>query len=114
VTIDFEELAARLDDPNLLVIDVRTPAEYSGTGGYPCDPSQGHIRGAVNLEAAHLLESGPEDIRSLVERPEGSEIVCYCHSGSRSAMATAALRNAGYEARNYAGSWHEWSRRAAD
>jgi thiosulfate/3-mercaptopyruvate sulfurtransferase len=36
--------------------------------------------------------------------------VTYCHSGSRSALATLALRSAGYRARNYAGSWHEWSR----
>lgn len=114
MTIESEELAARLDDPDLLVIDVRTPAEYSGAGGYPCDPRQGHIRGAVNLEAAQLVESSPEEIRALVGRSEGSEIVCYCHSGGRSAMAAAALRNAGYEARNYAGSWHEWSRRATD
>ncbi len=42
--------------------------------------------------------------------PEGTEIVAYCHSGSRSALATLALRSAGYDARNYAGSWHEWSR----
>jgi 3-mercaptopyruvate sulfurtransferase SseA len=25
-------------------------------------------------------------------------------------MATQALRALGYDARNYAGSWHEWSR----
>jgi 3-mercaptopyruvate sulfurtransferase SseA len=25
-------------------------------------------------------------------------------------LATLALRSAGYDARNYAGSWHEWSR----
>src|SRR5436853_448499 len=41
---------------------------------------------------------------------EGPGIVASCHSGSRSALATLALRAAGYEARNYAGSWHEWSR----
>ena len=28
----------------------------------------------------------------------------------RSALATLALRASGYDARNYAGSWHEWSR----
>jgi thiosulfate/3-mercaptopyruvate sulfurtransferase len=42
--------------------------------------------------------------------PEAAEIVTYCHSGSRSARAVLALRAAGYRARNYAGSWHEWSR----
>jgi thiosulfate/3-mercaptopyruvate sulfurtransferase len=32
-------------------------------------------------------------------------------SGSRSALAVQVLRAAGYEARNFTGSWHEWSRR---
>jgi thiosulfate/3-mercaptopyruvate sulfurtransferase len=41
---------------------------------------------------------------------DADEIVAYCHSGSRSALATLALRASGYRARNYAGSWHEWSR----
>ena len=41
---------------------------------------------------------------------DADEIVAYCHSGSRSALATLALRAAFYRARNYAGSWHEWSR----
>jgi thiosulfate/3-mercaptopyruvate sulfurtransferase len=52
----------------------------------------------------------PEQIRALVGLPEGAEIVAYCHSGSRSALAAMALRSAGYRARNYPGSWHEWSR----
>jgi thiosulfate/3-mercaptopyruvate sulfurtransferase len=52
----------------------------------------------------------PEEIRALVGLPEGAEIVAYCHSGSRSAVAAMALRAAGYRARNYPGSWHEWSR----
>ena len=37
-------------------------------------------------------------------------MIAYCHSGSRSAMAVHVLTEAGYEARNYVGSWHEWSR----
>ena len=52
-----------------------------------------------------------EDVRELVGEPEGAELVVYCHSGGRSARAAAALREAGYNARNYGGSWHEWSRR---
>src|SRR3712207_8507765 len=42
--------------------------------------------------------------------PIWSEVVAYCHSGQRSATATEVLAAAGYRARNYAGSWHEWSR----
>ena len=41
---------------------------------------------------------------------EGAEIVAYCHSGSRSRFAAEVLVGAGYKARNYVGSWHEWSR----
>ena len=39
-----------------------------------------------------------------------SELLAYCHSGQRSAFAVSALRAAGLVARNYEGSWHEWSR----
>ena len=110
-----EELSGRLDDEELTILDVRRPDEYSGKGGYPCDPRQGHIPGARNLVVDELFASpglpvSPEEIRSLVGLAEGAEIVCYCHSGSRSALAAMALRSAGYRARNYPGSWHEWSR----
>ena len=52
-----------------------------------------------------------EQVQELVGLPAGAEIVAYCHCGSRSALAVQILRAAGYDARNYAGSWHEWSRR---
>src|SRR5262249_32633914 len=97
------------------IVDVRRSDEYSGREGYPCDPRQGHIPGARHVEVSTLFEGpgtpkSPEEIRSLVGLPEGAEIVAYCHSGSRSALAVVALRSAGYQARNYPGSWHEWSR----
>ena len=104
------ELAGRLGDASLTILDVRTAAEFAGAGGYPCDPRQGHIPGARNVEHTELLARGPVEVRELVGLPEGAEIVVYCHSGQRSALATHALRAAGYAARNYAGSWHEWSR----
>lgn len=109
------ELLRRLDDPQLTILDVRREDEYTGRGGSPCDPRQGHIPGARRVEVSTLF-AGPgqpraaEEIRALVGPPEGAEVVAYCHSGSRSALATLALRSAGYQARNYAGSWHEWSR----
>jgi thiosulfate/3-mercaptopyruvate sulfurtransferase len=41
---------------------------------------------------------------------EGAEVIAYCHSGSRSQVAVAALRAVGFDARNYVGSWHAWAR----
>ncbi|HET8895501.1 MAG TPA: rhodanese-like domain-containing protein [Gaiellaceae bacterium] len=110
-----QEIASRLDDSALTVLDVRREEEYTGKHGSPCDPRQGHIPGAKRVQVDELFV-GPgqpesaERIRELVGAPEGAEVIAYCHSGSRSALATLALRSAGYDARNYAGSWHEWSR----
>ena len=104
-------LANRLSVP---VIDVRTEIEHSGEGGYPCCGRQGHIPGARHIQVERILELSPEELRELVGEPEGGELVVYCHSGGRSARAAAALQAAGYEARNYGGSWHEWSHRAEE
>jgi thiosulfate/3-mercaptopyruvate sulfurtransferase len=108
-----DELASRLDDAQLLILDVRTPEEFAGKGGYRCDPRQGHIPGARHVHVQDLFSAPGEplpadDVRRRIG--EAEEVVAYCHSGSRSALATLALRAAGYDARNYAGSWHEWSR----
>jgi thiosulfate/3-mercaptopyruvate sulfurtransferase len=108
-----EEIASRLEDSSLVVLDVRTDDEFRGRNGYPCDPRQGHIPGARHVHVQDLFAgpgqpAGAEEVRARVG--DADEIVAYCHSGSRSALATLALRAAGYRARNYAGSWHEWSR----
>jgi len=109
--VSLAELRNRLGEDGLLLLDVRSRAEFGGTAGAHCDPRQGHIPGARNLPLDELLACRcAEDVRALVGLPEGAEIVAYCHSGSRSAFAAQLLRDAGYAARNYEGSWHEWSR----
>ena len=108
--IELAELVARLDDPELTILDVRSGAEFTGERGYASDPRQGRIPGARHVSVAELIVRGPEEIRELVGLPEGAEVVAYCHSGGRSALAVETLQAAGYRARNYVGSWHEWSR----
>jgi thiosulfate/3-mercaptopyruvate sulfurtransferase len=109
--ISHEELVARLDDPDLSILDVRTASEFSGEAGYECDLRQGHIPGARHLDVKQLAScSGSDEVRELVALPAGKEIAVYCHSGSRSAWAVEILLEAGFAARNYAGSWHAWSR----
>jgi len=110
-----QEIAGRLGDESLVLLDVRTPDEYSGRSGSPCDPRQGHIPGARLVELGDLFDgpgrpASPERVRAVVGLSEGAAVVAYCHSGSRSALAALSLRAAGYDARNYPGSWHEWSR----
>jgi thiosulfate/3-mercaptopyruvate sulfurtransferase len=106
--IDIAELSQRLAE--VRVLDVRRPEEYDGTLGNPCDPRQGHIPGAVNIAIEELVFLGDAEVQERLGDPGGGEVVAYCHTGSRSAMAVQILTSLGYEARNYWGSWHEWSR----
>jgi len=109
--IGIDELSRRLEE--LTVIDVRAPAEYDGSSGAPCDPRQGHIPGAVHLHLEEMLVLGDPELRGrlgLLGLTEGAEVVAYCHSGARSGLAVQILSRLGYDARNYSGSWLEWSR----
>ena len=105
------ELAGRIGEPGLVLLDVRGAEEFAGSVVAPCDPRPGRIPGARHLDLMQLLGAGDtEGVRALVGEPEGTEVIAYCHSGNRSAMAVQVLTAAGYAARNYTGSWHEWSR----
>jgi thiosulfate/3-mercaptopyruvate sulfurtransferase len=106
--IGIDELAGRLGE--VRVVDVRRREEYEGILGAPCDPRQGHLPGAVNVALEELVFLSAAEVEQLLGPPGGAEVVAYCHSGSRSATAVEILGSLGYLARNYAGSWHEWSR----
>jgi thiosulfate/3-mercaptopyruvate sulfurtransferase len=106
--IAIEELSQRLGA--VVIVDVRAPHEFDGTLGKPCDPRQGHIPGARNLDVYRLMDMSPAAVHDELALDPGAEIVAYCHSGHRSAIAAQVLRSLGYDARNYEGSWHEWSR----
>ena len=64
----------------------------------------------MNLPIEELIALDEARLRERVGLPDGAEVVVYCHIGSRSQAAAELLRSVGYDARNYAGSWHEWSR----
>jgi len=107
------ELAERLGEHGLVVMGVRTMEEFSGIAVAPCDPRPGRIPGARRVGLDELFgasASGPAAVRRLVGADEGVEVIAYCHSGGRSAVAVQILTSVGYRARNYEGSWHEWSR----
>jgi phage shock protein E len=77
------ELLARLDhkDPGLIVLDVRTPAEFAA----------GHVPGARNV-SHDLLSSRLEELGDLRDK----QVVLYCRSGRRTALAAETLRAAGF------------------
>ena len=108
--VSLEEVRRRLGEDGFVVLDVRTAGEYRGETVAPCDPRPGRIPGARHVDLQELLSSTPEEIRGHFGPAESVELVTYCHSGSRSQLAAEILSSLGYDAANYRGSWHEWSR----
>jgi thiosulfate/3-mercaptopyruvate sulfurtransferase len=103
-TISAEELAGRIGQDGLVMLDARAPERYRGETE-PIDPIPGHIPGARNLpytDAAGV----PGDLVGTED-----EVVVYCGSGITAAVDVLALERAGVRARLYPGSWSEWSTR---
>jgi thiosulfate/3-mercaptopyruvate sulfurtransferase len=98
-TIEAEELAARLGEPGLTVIDARLPERYRGEVE-PIDPVAGRIPGAVNAPYPDELPGNLTDAK---------ELVAYCGSGITAAVVLLRLARVGREdAKLYAGSWSDW------
>lgn len=108
--VSHEWLRTHLDDPDIVIVDTRSPNEYR----------QGHMPGAVNWD---WMNAVPTDSRSTL-RPDDElraeleaigitpdkDVVAYCRSGARSAHVYLTLRHLGYpRVRNYDGSWLAWS-----
>ncbi len=118
-----DEVLQKLGDPNITLIDVRSPDEFSGKVIAPPGMSEsaqrgGHIPGA---QSAPWLNAVKEDgtFKSADELKafyagkgvtEGKDVIAYCRIGERSSHTWFALYNLlGFEnAKNYDGSWTEW------
>ncbi len=108
--VTLEEVRAGLEREGFVLLDVRSLREYTGEAVAPCDPRAGRIPGARHLDLQELMTLTAAEFAERLGPPGGSELVTYCHSGQRSELAVEILRAAGYDAANYRGSWHEWSR----
>jgi len=115
-----DEICRRASSTSLALVDVRNDMEWAGKDNTPCCARRGHIPRAKHIDWSLFLERGrfksPEAILNLLMEhgisPNG-DITVYCHRGARSANTYYALRYAGcMGARNFIGSWHEWSARA--
>lgn len=91
-----EAFALMRADSTVLLLDVRTPGEFSGESG--------HLAGAVLVPVdeleGRLNELAPEKSRT---------ILVYCRTGRRSARAVAILGKQGFHAVNVQGGIVRWS-----
>jgi len=98
-TIDADEIARRLADPSLALVDGRTASRWRGEPN-PIDDPPGRIPGAANAPWNEPLP----------ELPPG-DLIVYCGSGVTSCVTLHRAWLLGREGRLYPGSWSEWSKR---
>ena len=93
---EVQEFAELIADSNVVVLDVRTAAEFA----------EGHIQGAV------LIDQGQSDFmeKAKATLPADKTIAVYCRSGRRSANAAGRLADAGYKCVNLKGGIIAWKK----
>lgn len=114
-----------LDKTDTVLVDVRSPKEFSGEitapPEYPMEHAQrgGHIPGAHNIPWATAVNDTDGTFKAVDElkknyEPKGvtpdKDVICYCRIGERSSHSWFVLKYLlGYpQVRNYDGSWTEW------
>jgi thiosulfate/3-mercaptopyruvate sulfurtransferase len=125
---DRDHVKVRLGNPGFALVDVRSPAEYTGEIIAPPGMSEtaqraGHIPGAANIPwSKAVAEDGTykpkEELLKLYGDQgiavngavNGDEVVTYCRIGERSSHTWVVLKYIlGHpHVRNYDGSWTEW------
>ena len=119
-----DQVLAQVNEGSVALVDVRSPAEFSGEllapANLPQEGSQrgGHIPGAANIPWGQAVaEDGSfksaDELRDLYggNGIDGSrETIAYCRIGERSSHTWFVLTQLlGLESvRNYDGSWTEW------
>lgn len=86
-----QQVSELLADDKIQLIDVRAPHEHA----------------AGRIAEGRLIELG--ELSAQADSIDRSEpVVFYCRSGGRSAIATEAFQQAGYDAHNMTGGLLEW------
>ena len=122
----FRDQVLKHYEAGLPLVDVRSPAEFSGEKlhmpEYPQEGALrgGHIPGAQNVPWGRAVNPDDgtfktaDELRAIYEGEKGlkpeNDIITYCRIGERSSHSWFVLKYLlGYDkVRNYDGSWTEW------
>lgn len=114
---DKDYILAHLDDPDVVLLDARSPEEYRGTKRFAA--RGGHIPGAVNYDWVRGMDPRQNyrmrpaqalraELAELGVTPD-KEVVVYCQTHHRSSYSYILLRQLGFpRVRGYPGSWSDW------
>lgn len=81
-TMNVSDFAKKISDKSVVLLDVRTPAEFAS----------GHISGATNID----FESGNFE-NEIATLDKSKSYAVYCRSGNRSGQATALMAKDGFK-----------------
>ncbi len=121
----LDEVKKALVQNNTVMVDVRSPKEFTGEitapPEYPMEHAQrgGHIPGANNIPWATAVNDADgtfksvDDLKQIYESKgivSDKDVICYCRIGERSSHSWFVLKYLlGYpNVKNYDGSWTEW------
>ena len=83
-----DQVAAELDSPDVVLVDVREPGEQQTDGTIP-----GALSAPRGMLEFHADPTGPYHLPALT--PD-RRVIVHCKSGARSALAAATLADLGY------------------
>ena len=117
LAVDTPYVAAHLADPEVAILDARSPDRYRGENE-TLDPVAGHIPGAKNrFFKLNLDDTGRfkpaadlrDEIAAVLAGRDSRGVVHQCGSGVTACHNLLAMEHAGLAgSRLYPGSWSEW------
>ena len=127
ISASRRDLEAAIDDPETILLDVRSELEFEGERFWPSGATEGagapgHLPGAVSVPIDLLrlpdasLRGAAEMRKALEERGVDGDraIITYCTIGNRASLAWVGMKHVlGYpDVAVYYPSWVEWGREA--
>lgn len=117
----MDEVKKATGSASYVIVDARTPEEYSGTA--ETELRKGHIPGAVNINHETLLDGDGQmkpqaDLKTAFESKgvtPDKTVIAYCESSVRAGVIYLALTEMGYpNVKVYDGAYLEWQNNASN
>ena len=118
INADAAYVESVIGNADVVIIDARTPDEFSGVRNEKSTYSNGHIKGAINIPYESLVKEGtnafisPEEFKALagVELSPEKTYLLYCKTGIKGATLYTYMTNVlGFKnVKNYKGAYAEW------
>lgn len=99
--VETADLIAQVDDPNVVIVDIRDPRERTRTGAIP-----GAVHAPRGMVEFWVDPDSP--YHKPVFAQEGKRYVFHCASGWRSALTVATLQDMGFEAAHLRTGFSGW------